>query len=253
MTDAWLALRRFTQARIALGRTGHAVPTRAVLDFQLAHAQARDAVHFSWDMDSFAGQVRGLGEEVLILDTPVTSRGEYLRRPDLGRVLGEGARSRLRDVKGGEADVALIVTNGLSSTAVERHGIPLLQAIVNGYRTRKIRMAPVSLVANGRVALSDAIGSILGARVAVIVVGERPGLSAADSLGAYLTFAPQPGNTDAQRNCISNIRPPEGLGYGEAAAKLLYLTEEAMRRGVSGVALKEDTVGMLTEEINSFE
>ena len=246
MTDAWLALRRFTQARIALGRSGHAVPTRAVLDFQLAHAQARDAVHFSWDMDSFAGQVRGLGEEVLILDTPITSRGEYLRRPDLGRVLSEGARSRLRDVKAGETDVALIVTNGLSSTAVERHGIPLLQAIVNGYRTRKIHMAPVSLVANGRVALSDAIGSILGARMAVIVVGERPGLSAADSLGVYLTFAPQPGNTDAQRNCISNIRPPEGLGYGEAAAKLLYLTEEAMRRGVSGVALKEDTVGMLS-------
>ncbi len=248
MTDSWVALRRFTQARIALGRAGHAVPTRVLLDFQLAHAQARDAVHFPWDIDAFAGQVRGLGEEVLILDTPVGSRAEYLRRPDLGRVLTEGARTRLRDFDAGEADVALIVTNGLSSTAVERHGIPLVQAIVNSYRTRHIRIAPVSLVANGRVALSDDIGSVLAARVAVIVVGERPGLSAADSLGIYLTFAPQPGNTDAERNCISNIRPPEGLSYEAAAAKLLYLTEEAMRRGISGVALKDEMGGLLSAE-----
>jgi ethanolamine ammonia-lyase small subunit len=244
MTDSWVALRRFTQARIALGRAGHAVPTRVLLDFQLAHAQARDAVHLSWDIAAFAGQVRGLGEVPLILETPVADRAEYLRRPDLGRVLSEESRTRLRDLNAGGADVALIVTNGLSSTAVERHGIPLLQAIVNGYRTRQIRIAPVTLVANGRVALSDDIGSVLAARVAMIVVGERPGLSAADSLGIYLTFAPQPGNTNAQRNCISNIRPPEGLGYEEAATKLLYLTEEAMRRGISGVALKDDMGGL---------
>jgi ethanolamine ammonia-lyase small subunit len=143
-------------------------------------------------------------------------------------------------------DVALIVTNGLSSTAVERHGIPLLQAIVNSYRTSQFRIAPVFLVANGRVALSDAIGSDIAAKVAVIVVGERPGLSAADSLGIYLTFAPQPENTDAERNCISNIRPPEGLNYEAAAAKLLYLTGEAMRRGISGVALKDEMVGSLS-------
>jgi ethanolamine ammonia-lyase small subunit len=141
--------------------------------------------------------------------------------------------------------VALIVTNGLSSTAVEQHGIPLLRAIRDGYRAQQIRIAPVALVANGRVALSDAIGNALGARVAVIIVGERPGLSAADSLGIYLTYAPQPGNSDAQRNCISNIRPPEGLGYEAAAAKLLYLTEEAMRRGISGVALKDEMTGLL--------
>ena len=143
------------------------------------------------------------------------------------------------------ADVALIVTNGLSSTAVERHGIPLLQAILNGYRKQQISIAPVVLVANGRVALSDDIGFALNARVAVIIVGERPGLSAADSLGIYLTFAPQQGNSDADRNCISNIRPPEGLGYESAAAKLLYLTEEAMRRGISGVALKDDMAVLL--------
>jgi ethanolamine ammonia-lyase small subunit len=247
MSDPWVALRRFTQARIALGRAGHAVPTQVLLEFQLAHAEARDAVHFPWNIDAFAGRLQGLGEEVLILETPVRSRDEYLRRPDLGRVLNDESRTRLSNLNAAEADVALIVTNGLSSTAVERHGIPLLQAIMRVYRARQIRVAPVSLVANGRVALSDDIGGVLAARVAVIVVGERPGLSAADSLGIYLTYAPQPGNTDAARNCISNIRPPEGLGYEAAAAKLLYLTEEAMRRGISGVALKDEMVGLLNE------
>lgn len=245
MSDPWIALRRFTLARIALGRAGHAVPTQVLLNFQLAHAEARDAVHFSWDIDTFAGQVRDLGEEVLILETPVANRSEYLRRPDLGRVLADESRTLLRSFNADEADVALVVTNGLSSTAVERHGIPLLQAILNSYRKRLISVAPVSLAANGRVALSDDIGSILGARVAVIIVGERPGLSAADSLGVYLTFAPHPGNTDAERNCISNIRPPEGLNYEAAAAKLLFLTEEALRRGISGVALKDEMVGLL--------
>jgi ethanolamine ammonia-lyase small subunit len=245
MSDGWLALRRFTQARIALGRAGHAVPTRAVLEFQLAHAQARDAVQLPWDMAGLGAQLRGLGKEPLVLATSVASRDEYLRRPDLGRVLGEESRSRLRCTAASGADVALIVTNGLSSTAVERHGLPLLKAILAGYESRQLRMAPVCLVANGRVALSDDIGSVLAARVAVIVVGERPGLSAADSLGIYLTHAPQPGNCDAQRNCISNIRPPAGMGYEAAAAKLLYLTEEALRRGISGVALKDEMAGAL--------
>jgi len=245
VNDAWIALRRFTPARIALGRAGHAVPTGALLDFQLAHAEARDAVHFHWDMETFAEQVRGLGTEALVLETPVGSRSEYLRRPDMGRVLTEASRARLLDITAVEADVALIVTNGLSSTAVERHGIPLLRAIVSGCRSRGIRLAPVSLVSNGRVALLDDIGSALGVRVAVIVVGERPGLSAADSLGIYLTFGPQPGNTDANRNCISNIRPPEGLGYEAAAAKLLHLTGEALRRGISGVALKDEDSDLL--------
>jgi len=247
MNDSWVALRRFTQARIALGRAGHAVPTQVLLDFQLAHAEARDAVHFSWNIDAFAELVRGIGEDVLILDTPIGNRDEYLRRPDLGRVLTEVSRTRLRNSNADEADVALIITNGLSSTAVERHGIPLLQAITNSYRPRRIRIAPVTLVANGRVALSDDIGSVIAARVAVIIVGERPGLSAADSLGIYLTYAPKPGNTDAKRNCISNIRPPEGLSYEAAAAKLLYLTEEAIKRGISGVALKDEMAGLLSE------
>ena len=247
MTDPWIALRRFTQARIALGRAGHAVPTQALLDFQLAHAQARDAVQLPWNIDAFAGQLRDIGEETLILQTPVSNRSEYLRRPDFGRVLTEESRIRLRNLKASGVDVALIVSNGLSSTAVERRGIALLQTILEGLRVRQFRIAPISLVANGRVALLDDIGSVLGARVSVIVIGERPGLSAADSLGVYLSYAPKKGNTDAERNCISNIHPPEGLSYESATKKLLYLIEESIRRGFSGVALKDEMDGLLAE------
>jgi ethanolamine ammonia-lyase small subunit len=246
MNDPWKTLRRFTQARIALGRSGHALPTAALLDFQLAHAQARDAVHLPWDIEGFAARVRALGANCLILDTPVADRGAYLRRPDLGRRLTDAARIRLASAISAEnIDVALAVTNGLSSTAVERHGLPLLKTILERYRARGFRVGPVCAVANGRVALSDYIGGTLNARVAVIVVGERPGLSAADSLGLYLTYAPRVGNTDAQRNCISNIRPPEGLDYETAAAKLAYLTEEALRRRLSGVELKDEMMPML--------
>ena len=247
MTDPWIALRRFTQARIALGRAGHAVPTQALLDFQLAHAQARDAVQLPWNIDAFAGQLRDIGEETLILQTPVSNRSEYLRRPDFGRVLTEESRIRLCNFKARGVDVALIVSNGLSSTAVERRGIALLQTILEGLRVRQFRIAPICLVANGRVALLDDIGSVLDARVAVIVIGERPGLSAADSLGIYLGYAPKQGNTDAERNCISNIHPPEGLSYESATRKLLYLIEESIRRGFSGVALKDEMDGLLVE------
>ena len=247
MTDPWIALRRFTQARIALGRAGHAVPTQALLDFQLAHAQARDAVQLPWNINAFAGQLRDIGEETLILQTPVSSRSEYLRRPDFGRVLTEESRIRLCNFKARGVDVALIVSNGLSSTAVERRGIALLQTILEGLRVRQFHIAPICLVANGRVALLDDIGSVLDARVAVIVIGERPGLSAADSLGVYLSYAPKKGNTDAERNCISNIHPPEGLSYESATRKLLYLIEESVRRGFSGVALKDEMDGLLGE------
>ena len=247
MTDPWIALRRFTQARIALGRAGHAVPTQALLDFQLAHAQARDAVQLPWNINAFAGQLRDIGEETLILQTPVSNRSEYLRRPDFGRVLTEESRIRLCNFKARGVDVALIVSNGLSSTAVERRGIALLQTILEGLRVRQFHIAPICLVANGRVALLDDIGSVLDARVAVIVIGERPGLSAADSLGVYLSYAPKKGNTDAERNCISNIHPPEGLSYESATRKLLYLIEESIRRGFSGVALKDEMDGLLVE------
>ncbi|WKJ89496.1 ethanolamine ammonia-lyase subunit EutC [Methylomonas montana] len=240
MNDSWYNLRRFTQARIAQGRVGCGLPTAALLDFQLAHAAARDAVHQPWDVAGFAERVERLGLETLILATPVASRQQYLQRPDRGRCLAESSRQLLETRCTQAVDVALIVSNGLSSTALDRHGLALLEAVVAAYRSSSLTLGPICLVANARVALADQIGALLKARLVVIIVGERPGLSAADSLGAYLTYAPKIGNTDAERNCISNIRPPDGLSYPAAAAKLAYLGNQALMRGVSGVMLKDD-------------
>lgn len=240
MNDSWHTLRRYTQARIAQGRSGCGLPTSSLLDFQLAHAAARDAVRQPWAIDRCARAVEALGLEALSLATPVADRVQYLQRPDQGRRLDEASRERLETRSREAIDVALVISNGLSSTAVDRHGPALLNTIVEAYRRNGLRLGPVCLVPNGRVALADEIGALLGARLAVIIVGERPGLSAADSLGIYLTYAPRIGNTDAERNCISNIHPPEGLSCQDAAAKLAYLSQEALRRGLSGVGLKDD-------------
>ena len=240
MNDSWHTLRRFTQARIAQGHAGFGLPTKALLDFQLAHALARDAIHQPGDSEGFAGEVKQLGLETLCLATPVADRVHYLQRPDLGRCLDEASRQTLLARRQPGVDVALIISNGLSSIAVERHGLALLQAIMAAYQHIPLRCAPICLVPNARVALADHIGALLNARLSVIVVGERPGLSAADSLGVYLTYAPSVGKTDAERNCISNIRPPDGLSYRAAAAKLAYLSYQALQRSVSGVALKDD-------------
>ncbi len=247
MTDPWFTLRQFTQARIAQGRAGCSLPTSALLDFQLAHASARDTVHHAWDIAGFAGGLEQLGLEPLILATPVVSREQYLQRPDLGRRLAQSSRESLATRASQTIDIALIVSNGLSSTAVDAHGLALLQTVVAVYTERGLRIGPICLVANARVALADEIGALLNARLAVIIVGERPGLSAADSLGMYLTYAPKPGNTDAERNCISNIRPPAGLSFSAAAIKMAYLSEQALRCGFSGVALKDDMPERLTE------
>lgn len=240
MNDPWHALRRFTQARIAQGRSGCGLPTSALLDFQLAHAAARDAVHEPWAVDRFAKEVEALGLEALILGTLAASRVRYLQRPDQGRRLDEASRQRLESRAAEAIDAALVVSNGLSSTAVDRHGLGLLGAVVEACQNNGLRLGPICLAPNGRVALSDEIGALLNARLAVIIVGERPGLSASDSLGIYLTYAPRIGNTDAERNCLSNIRPPDGLSYRSAAAKLAYLTHEALQRGFSGVKLKDE-------------
>jgi ethanolamine ammonia-lyase small subunit len=256
MEDAWSTLRRYTQARIGQGRAGCGIRTPTLLDFQLAHALARDAVHLPWDVEGFAAGVRSQGLEPVLLSTPVQDRSQYLKRPDLGRVLDSASRDRLAARRGAAVDVALTFTNGLSSTALATHGLELLQAIAAAFgrgdfasgasgaaapaAASPLSLGPVCLVPDGRVALSDEIGVLLKARLSVIVVGERPGLSAADSLGLYLTYNPDPANTDAERNCISNVRPPEGLSYRDAAAKLAYLARQALRRGLSGVALKDD-------------
>jgi ethanolamine ammonia-lyase small subunit len=249
MHDLWHTLRQYTQARIAQGRSGCGMRTASLLDFQLAHAMARDAVHLPWDTAKLAQDLGTRGLETMVLSTRVRDRVHYLKRPDLGRTLDQTSRDLLAEAAGRPADVALILSNGLSSAAMERHGLALSEAIVErlgrghliGSGTNADAcIAPIVLVPNGRVALSDEIGALMKARLTVIVVGERPGLSAADSLGIYMTYGPKPGNTDAERNCISNIRPPEGLSYREAAEKLGYLAGMAMQRGLSGVALKDD-------------
>jgi len=240
MNDPWIDLRRYTQARIAQGRAGCGTPTVAQLDFQLAHAMARDAVHLPWAVDQFAAALFDLGLKTVSLATATENRGHYLQRPDLGRCLKFASRQRLQVQPPVAIDVALIVSNGLSSAAVTEHGLPLVQAIVSAYRNHSLRIGPICLVENARVALSDEIGALLNARLAVMVIGERPVLSAADSLGIYLTYAPSPGKTDAERNCLSNIRPPQGQSYLTAAEKLACLSREALRLGLSGVALKDD-------------
>ncbi|WP_082877799.1 ethanolamine ammonia-lyase subunit EutC [Methylomonas koyamae] len=174
------------------------------------------------------------------LATPIHSRQHYLQRPDLGRRLDQASPATLQTLALPAVDVALVVSDGLSSTAVEQHGLPLLAAVIAAYAERSLSIGPICLVPNARVAVADEIGALLRAKLAAIIVGERPGLSAADSLGIYLTYSPQPGRSDAERNCLSNIRPPAGMAYPAAAAKLAYLIDQALQRQLSGVGLKDD-------------
>ena len=240
MNDAWVNLKQFTQARIAQGRAGCALTTQAALEFQMAHAKARDSVHQDWDIAALSQEIESLGLQSLVLQTAVKDRSQYLQRPDLGRQLDQSSIDTLQKYKTAHYDVVICLSNGLSSTAVSKHGLGLLQAIVARFQTMNLRLGPICLVANARVALSDAIANHLSSDVAVMMIGERPGLSADDSLGLYLTYQPRMDNTDANRNCISNIRPPEGLAYESAAQKLAYLIQNAYRLGYSGVMLKDD-------------
>jgi ethanolamine ammonia-lyase small subunit len=240
MHDPWQHLRDFTQARIAQGRVGSGIPSQALLDFQLAHAAARDAVHQVWDIDDFARQVKSLNLQALCLKTAVNNRVEYLQRPDKGRCLHANSRKLLLAQTPVGADVQLIFSNGLSSTAIHSHGFELLKSIYAVFQDNALSLGPICLLPDARVAVADEIGALLNARLTIMVIGERPGLSAADSLGAYLTLKPRVGNTDAERNCLSNIRPPEGLSYTLAASKLCYLANAALQCGYSGVELKDD-------------
>ncbi len=229
-----LDLRTFTPARVALGRTGHSVPTAELLRFQLDHARARDAVYQELD-------ARSLGVPHLLLESRARDRATYLRRPDLGRSLSEVSRSLLRP---GDYDAAIVIADGLSATAVHHHAVPLLAALTPHLEAEGWRLAPLTVVLQGRVAVGDEIGRLLGARLVVMLIGERPGLTSPDSLGVYLTWDPRPGRTDAERNCISNVRT-EGLAYAVAAHKIHFLMREARARKLSGVALKEDAPGLL--------
>ena len=240
--NPWLELRRLTPARIALGRTGTSMPTSAQLDFQLAHAQARDAVHLPFDHAAISAQLDQRARQSLLLRSAATDRHSYLQRPDLGRKLSDESAQALRDhaqANPGGVDLVIVVADGLSALAVHRHTLPFLERMEEQIQAEGWSVSPVILVEQGRVAVGDEIGELLGAKMVVILIGERPGLSSPDSLGLYFTYNPKVGLTDAYRNCISNVRL-EGLSYGMAAHRLLYLMREACRRQLSGVNLKDE-------------
>ncbi|WLH34995.1 ethanolamine ammonia-lyase subunit EutC [Pseudomonas sp. FP2196] len=240
--NPWLELRRLTPARIALGRTGTSLPTSAQLDFQFAHAQARDAVHLPFDHAELSAQLSERGRESLLLHSAAVDRNSYLQRPDLGRKLSDESAQTLHDYAAahpGGVDLAIVVADGLSALAVHRHTLPFLARMEDQMSADGWSIAPIVLVEQGRVAVGDEIGQLLGAKMVVMLIGERPGLSSPDSLGLYFTYNPKIGLTDAYRNCISNVRL-EGLSYGMAAHRLLYLMREACRRQLSGVNLKDE-------------
>ncbi len=244
---AWDRLQRFTDARIALGRAGHSQPTAAHLRFQLAHASARDAVHLPLDAHGLALSLQALGHGALLLHSAAADRSTYLQRPDLGRRLNDASRNTLiqrnpPETPAAPHDLAFVVADGLSALAMHRHAGPLLAAVLTRLHAdigHRWSIAPIAVVEQGRVAIGDEIGQSLLARTVVVLIGERPGLSSPDSLGIYLTWAPQVGRTDAQRNCISNVRAG-GLGIDAAAAKLCQLLQKSRALQCTGVALKDD-------------
>lgn len=234
--NPWQELRRYTQARIALGAVGGSLPTREVLQFSLAHAQARDAVHQPLDMAKLQENVRQQGFYSLTVRSQAQNRQEYLLRPDLGRRLAAESLTFLENL-GKTTTLAVVVADGLSAFAVENHALPLLQHL-RLYFDTDWPQTPIVLAEQGRVALGDEVGAAFKASLVLVLIGERPGLSSPDSLGAYLTYQPKLGRMDSERNCVSNIHH-QGLSYQVAAAKIAYLLKEALRHQLSGVSLKD--------------
>jgi ethanolamine ammonia-lyase small subunit len=231
-------LRDFTMARVGLGKAGDALPTHVLLELRRARAAAGDAVHEALDVASLVQECEGRAWPCIAVRSAARNRAEYLRRPDLGRTLDENSRGAINP---GPFDVSIIVADGLSALAVHRHAFAVLDRLIPKLRDAVWTLAPLTLVEQGRVAIGDDIATFLKARLSLILIGERPGLTSPDSLGAYLTWSPARGKTDAERNCISNIRP-EGMPYDQAADRLFALIAESRRRRLSGVALKEDQV-----------
>lgn len=236
--DAWGILRQYTEARIALGRAGASLSTQNILSLNEAHAQARDSIYRKFEKDIIEQALIQLHQEVFQLKSKVDDKKEFLLRPDLGRRLCEESISIIEksDIKK-TFDVCISVSDGLSATAVNSHSIPLLQRLLKKLIAADLSIAPICLIENGRVAISDETGSLLNTKVSIILIGERPGLSASDSMGVYLTFNPKVGNTDEQRNCISNIRLG-GMQYDDAASEILLLTTASIRLNMSGTFLK---------------
>ena len=235
--DPWLALNKFTAARIALGRTGVSIPFRENLSFKMAHAFARDAVYTTLDKSLISEGLMELKQPFLLLHSRASDRVQYLQRPDLGRRLDDRSLSMLSQHPG-SYDTCINIADGLSAAAINKHALPLLSLLIPRLISSGISVAPICIIEEGRVAISDETGNALGAKLSIILIGERPGLSTPDSLGVYLTFHPQVGNTDHQRNCISNIGP-NGLPYASAADRINYLANESLRIQISGVGLKD--------------
>jgi ethanolamine ammonia-lyase small subunit len=237
--DPWQSLRKFTSARIALGRVGSSLPTKEILNFGMAHAMARDAVHLSLDVDLLESQIQSIGFATIKVHSRAHDRASYLLRPDWGRRLDDESTLRLEEAAKDSIDLLLVVADGLSSLAVQKHAVPMLNAITELLPT-SWKIGPLVIASQARVALADDIGERMKARMTILLIGERPGLSSPDSLGLYLTYKPKLACSDANRNCISNVRP-EGLSYQAAAKKLIWLAQESVRLKLSGVALKDES------------
>lgn len=238
--DVLRGLRALTPARVGLGRSGHSLPTRAVLNLAMVHALARDAVHTAFDAVTIQAGLAGLGLSAITVSSAADSRAVYLRRPDLGRALAPESNAALRALDPAPSDVAFVVADGLSARAVHEQALPVVTALLPLLSAAGFRIGPAAVARNGRVALGDAVGSLLNARLVVVLIGERPGLSTPDSLGLYITLHPATGRSDADRNCISNVHG-RGLSAAEAAHKAAWIIGEAFRRGQTGVALKDES------------
>jgi len=252
--NPWSDLRRFTDARIGLGRAGISLPTSEMLAFQLSHAQARDAVNFPLDINEMTKTLSAIdalsgADKPLRVQSEAVDRVTYLQRPDLGRKLNQAGRTTLlntmqsrQSCTQAQYDLAIVVVDGLSSLAVQKNAAPFISELLSQLHSNSMpyKLAPITLVEQGRVAIGDDIGELLNAQVVMVLIGERPGLSSPDSLGLYLTWEPKTGLNDACRNCISNIRPA-GLSYSEAARRAVYLLQEAKKLGLTGVNLKDRT------------
>ncbi|MDD5580370.1 MAG: ethanolamine ammonia-lyase subunit EutC [Methylobacter sp.] len=240
--DSWHSLKQFTSARIALGRAGFSLPTKANLDFQLAHALARDAVNIPLDFGKLEQALNALGYKTLPLQTQAESHQIYLQRPDKGRLLNlasmESIQCATQQIE--PPDIVVIVADGLSSNAIEKHAVQFLELLFPRLRRFGYLLSPIALVKYGRVAIGDPVAELFSARMCIVLIGERPGLSSPDSMGIYFTYQAKTGSTDADRNCISNIHK-NGLSYGQALEKLLFLVSESDRLQFSGVHLKDET------------
>jgi ethanolamine ammonia-lyase small subunit len=237
--DEWHQLKAFTAARIALGSTGISLPMKAVLDLRLAHAQAKDAVYSSLNATSLQQALEEMGAEVHSVKSKVANRDEYLQRPDLGRLLHDDFSQYLNQLSTPAADISIIIADGLSATAVNSYAPLFINDFLKSAIHKGYTISPIVLAAMARVAIGDEIGHLLNARLTLLLIGERPGLSASDSMGAYITYGPLPGNTDEKRNCVSNIRN-RGLPPAIAAEKIMYLIENALRLQLTGVQLKDE-------------